>query len=127
MLTIEERVKLLTSIADRAEAVRIIGLFLAELEKGAIRAAERDEDGVWQARAWVKEGILSAFRFGVLAEFASGALSFIDKGHHPAAPLQDPGRRAHRSRWIVDSPRCACRERRGDDAARVHQRRRVRR
>ncbi len=29
--------------------------------------------------SWVKEGILAAFRFGVLAEFASGALCFIDK------------------------------------------------
>ena len=83
MLNIEERVKLLTSINDRAEALRIIGLFLAELEKGAVRAAERDEDGVWQARTWVKEGILSAFRFGVLAEFASGALSFVDKDTIP--------------------------------------------
>ncbi len=83
MLTIEERVKLLTSITDRSEALRVIGLFLAELEKGAVRAAERDEDGVWKARAWVKEGILSAFRFGVLAEFASGALSFVDKDTIP--------------------------------------------
>ena len=53
MLTIEERVKLLTSISDRAEAVRTIGLFLTELEKGAVRAAERGDDGVWRARPWV--------------------------------------------------------------------------
>ncbi len=79
MLTIEERVRLLASISDRAEALRTIGLFLVELEKGTLRAAERDDDGVWRARSWVKEGILAAFRFGVLAEFASGALCFIDK------------------------------------------------
>ena len=42
----------------------------------AWRAATRDADGVWTAEAWVKEGILAAFRFGVLAEYASGALSF---------------------------------------------------
>lgn len=83
MLTIEERVKLLTSISDRAEAIRTIGLFLAELEKGTLRAAERDDDGVWRAKAWVKEGILSAFRFGVLSDFASGALSFVDKDTIP--------------------------------------------
>jgi 2,3,4,5-tetrahydropyridine-2-carboxylate N-succinyltransferase len=83
MLTIEERVKLLTTITDRAEALRTIGLFLAELEKGTIRAAERDDIGVWRARPWVKEGILSAFRFGVLSDFASGALSFIDKDTIP--------------------------------------------
>ena len=32
----------------------------------------------------MKEGILAAFRFGVPAEFASGALSFIDKDTIPA-------------------------------------------
>lgn len=83
MLTIEERVKGLSTNTDRADALRIVGLFLAELEKGTIRAAERDEDGVWKARAWVKEGILAAFRFGVLAEFASGSLSFVDKDTIP--------------------------------------------
>ncbi|HEX7150108.1 MAG TPA: 2,3,4,5-tetrahydropyridine-2,6-dicarboxylate N-succinyltransferase [Thermoanaerobaculia bacterium] len=83
MLTIEERVKALAN-ADRIEAVKTVGLFLTELEKGTIRAAVRDEDGVWQAQTWVKEGILAAFRFGVLAEFASGSLSFVDKDTIPA-------------------------------------------
>jgi len=66
------------------EAVKTVGLFLAELEKGAIRAASRDEDGIWKPNAWVKEGILAAFKWGVLAEFASGSLSFIDKDTIPA-------------------------------------------
>ena len=83
MLTIEDRVKALAT-ADRTEAVKTIGLFLTELEKGSVRAATRDEDGVWQPNACVKEGILAAFRFGVLAEFASGSLSFIDKDTIPA-------------------------------------------
>jgi 2,3,4,5-tetrahydropyridine-2-carboxylate N-succinyltransferase len=82
MLTIEDRVKALAA-ADRVEAVKTIGLFLTELEKGSVRAALRDEDGVWKAQPWVKEGILAAFRFGVLAEFASGALSFVDKDTIP--------------------------------------------
>ena len=82
MPTIEERVNALTT-ADRTEAVKTIGLFLAELEKGAVRAAVRDADGVWQAQAWVKQGILAAFKFGVASEFASGALSFIDKDTIP--------------------------------------------
>jgi len=83
MITIEDRVRALAK-ADRTEAVKTIGLFLAELEKGTIRAAERDDMGVWKAHAWVKEGILAAFRAGVLAEFASGSLSFIDKDTIPA-------------------------------------------
>lgn len=83
MPTIEERVTALKSTADRAEALKTIGLFLTELEKGTTRAATRDADGVWQAYTWVKEGILAAFKFGVLAEFASGALSFVDKDTIP--------------------------------------------
>jgi 2,3,4,5-tetrahydropyridine-2-carboxylate N-succinyltransferase len=82
-MNIEERVKALSGNPDRTEAVKTIGLFLAELEKGTVRAASRDEDGVWTAQRWVKEGILAAFRFGVLAEFASGALSFLDKDTIP--------------------------------------------
>ena len=84
MLTIEERVHALTTNTDRIEAVKTIGLFLAELEKGTVRAAVRDDVGEWKVQPWVKEGILAAFRFGVLAEFASGALSFIDKDTIPA-------------------------------------------
>jgi 2,3,4,5-tetrahydropyridine-2-carboxylate N-succinyltransferase len=83
MPTIEERVNGLGT-ADRVEALKTIGLFLAELEKGTIRAAERDADGVWQVQAWIKQGILAAFKFGVASEFASGALSFIDKDTIPA-------------------------------------------
>jgi 2,3,4,5-tetrahydropyridine-2-carboxylate N-succinyltransferase len=71
------------SINDRAEQVRVIGHFLSDLEKGTIRSAFRDEDGAWHAEPWVKEGILAAFRIGVLSEFASGALSFIDKDTIP--------------------------------------------
>ena len=84
MITIEERVRALGPNTDRVEAVKTVGLFLAELEKGAVRSAVRDADGVWQPQTWVKEGILAAFRYGILAEFASGSLSFIDKDTIPA-------------------------------------------
>jgi 2,3,4,5-tetrahydropyridine-2-carboxylate N-succinyltransferase len=83
-LTIEERLAMLKVTHDRAEAVKTIGLFLTELERGAVRAAERDADGVWKPNTWVKEGILAAFKWGVPAEFASGSLSFIDKDTMPA-------------------------------------------
>ena len=84
MITIEDRVRALKTTNDRLEAVKTVNLFFAELEKGSCRAAERDADGNWVVQPWVKEGILAAFRFGVLAEFASGALSFIDKDTIPA-------------------------------------------
>lgn len=83
-LSIEERLAGLQSTTDRMEAVKTVGLFLSEMEKGTVRAAVRDADGVWQVQTWVKEGILAAFRFGILSEFASGALSFIDKDTIPA-------------------------------------------
>ena len=84
-LSIEERLAgLQGATVDRMEAVKTIGLFLSELEKGSVRAAVRDADGIWQVQAWVKEGILAAFRFGILSEFASGALSFVDKDTIPA-------------------------------------------
>src|SRR5436305_1612505 len=71
--TIQERLAAITPATDRMETVKTIGLFLAELEKGAIRSALRDEDGVWRAQTWVKEGILLAFRTGVATEsFAPG-------------------------------------------------------
>ena len=82
-MTIQERLAAIGPATDRMEIVKTIGLFLAELEKGSIRSAVRDEDGVWHAQTWVKEGILLAFRSGVAAEFASGALSFIDKDTMP--------------------------------------------
>ncbi|HYS52914.1 MAG TPA: 2,3,4,5-tetrahydropyridine-2,6-dicarboxylate N-succinyltransferase [Thermoanaerobaculia bacterium] len=82
--SVEGRVRALSGSTDRAEAVKTIGLFLAELEKGSIRAATRDADGIWHVAAWVKEGILAAFKFGVNSEFASGALSYIDKDTIPA-------------------------------------------
>jgi 2,3,4,5-tetrahydropyridine-2-carboxylate N-succinyltransferase len=85
MLTIEDRVKAIETAheTNRPEVVKTISLLLTELEKGNVRAATRDEDGVWHPLGWVKEGILAAFRFGVLAEFASGALSFVDKDTLP--------------------------------------------
>lgn len=82
-IKIEERLAAISPKTGRLEAVRTIGLFLAELESGSIRSAVRDEDGVWHAQAWVKEGILLAFRVGVPIELASGSLSFIDKDTIP--------------------------------------------
>ena len=59
----------------------LIDELLTQLESGAIRAAERDANGVWRAVPWVKQGILIAFRFGAMADLSadSGAFSFVDK------------------------------------------------
>jgi 2,3,4,5-tetrahydropyridine-2-carboxylate N-succinyltransferase len=81
--SIQERLAAITPATERREAVKTIGDFLAELEKGAIRSATRDADGVWHAQPWVKQGILTAFRIGVITEAGSGALTFIDKDTMP--------------------------------------------
>lgn len=50
------------------------------LQRGEVRAAERDADGVWHVNRWVKQGILLGFRVGILAEAGSaGPLHFFDK------------------------------------------------
>ena len=81
--SIQQRLAAITLATDRMAAVKTIGDFLAELEKGTIRSATRDDDGVWHAQPWVKQGILTAFRVGVIAEAGSGALTFIDKDTMP--------------------------------------------
>ncbi|MBI2212479.1 MAG: 2,3,4,5-tetrahydropyridine-2,6-dicarboxylate N-succinyltransferase [Acidobacteria bacterium] len=83
MNPMQQKLESLDKIHDRMEQVRILGHFLTELEKGVTRAAVRDEDGVWRAETWVKEGILAAFRIGIINELASGALSFLDKDTIP--------------------------------------------
>src|SRR6184192_1318909 len=59
--------------------------FKAALNRGEIRAAERDADGKWQTNAWVKRGILLGFRMGSIVEMTpSGApLQFLDKNTYP--------------------------------------------
>ncbi len=69
-----------------------IDAFLEALENGWVRAAERDEGGVWHAVPWVKAGILIGFRAGVLADMSPrdaegdrvGPFSFVDKDTFPA-------------------------------------------
>jgi 2,3,4,5-tetrahydropyridine-2-carboxylate N-succinyltransferase len=69
------------------ESRAAVGELLVGLGSGRIRAAER-QDGRWQANAWVKRGILLAFRVGALAEFPpAGALRFFDKDTLPLSPF----------------------------------------
>jgi 2,3,4,5-tetrahydropyridine-2-carboxylate N-succinyltransferase len=59
--------------------------FKAALNRGEVRAAERDTTGKWQTNAWVKRGILAGFRMGLIIEMTpSGApLQFLDKNTYP--------------------------------------------
>jgi 2,3,4,5-tetrahydropyridine-2-carboxylate N-succinyltransferase len=59
--------------------------FKALLNRGEIRAAERDSNGNWQTNAWVKRGILLGFRMGAIVDMspADNSLQFLDKHTFP--------------------------------------------
>src|SRR2546428_6202644 len=59
--------------------------FKCSLNRGEIRAAERDTDGKWRTNAWVKRGILLGFRMGAIVDMspADGSLRFLDKHTYP--------------------------------------------
>jgi len=71
------------SIADRA----VFAEFKDGLNRGEIRAAERQPDGRWNVNTWVKQGILLGFRMGRLIEMSpSSTLRFFDKDTYPVRP-----------------------------------------
>lgn len=65
------------------DALAAVNELLNHLEAGRVRAAERANDGAWNAVPWVKRGILLGFRVGKLVESEGRALSFVDKDTYP--------------------------------------------
>lgn len=58
--------------------------FREALATGQVRAAERDDNGVWHANPWVKRGVLLGFRLGHMEELpTAGPLTFVDKSTFP--------------------------------------------
>ena len=59
--------------------------FKSALNRGEIRAAERDANGTWRTNAWVKLGILLGFRMGKIVEMSppNEVLQFVDKDTYP--------------------------------------------
>jgi 2,3,4,5-tetrahydropyridine-2,6-dicarboxylate N-succinyltransferase len=74
-----------TPLPDHARVV--VTTLLDALERGELRAAERDAAGSWQAVPWVKQGILLAFRLGQIVDLSPGgtprSFSFLDKDTMP--------------------------------------------
>jgi 2,3,4,5-tetrahydropyridine-2-carboxylate N-succinyltransferase len=101
-----------------AEAEQVVDALLTALERGELRAAERDGNGVWHAVPWVKLGILLAFRAGRLVDMspAGSPFRFYDKHTVPTQALDlqrgvrvVPGgssirRGAHLARGVVCMP-----------------------
>jgi len=71
-----------TREAMPAEAIDAVNELLDALERGDVRAAQREPNGEWRAVAWVKKGILLGFRLGDLREYP-GTLPFVDKHTYP--------------------------------------------
>src|SRR6266853_2723467 len=78
-------------LADRENAeysqadFALFAEFKASLNRGEIRAAERDANGKWHTNAWVKRGILLGFRMGSIIEMTrpEASLQFLDKHTYP--------------------------------------------
>jgi 2,3,4,5-tetrahydropyridine-2,6-dicarboxylate N-succinyltransferase len=69
---------------DEPEAQAAFRSLKAALNRGEVRAAEREPDGNWRVNAWVKSGILLGFRLGKIAPAASGGpFPFFDKDTYP--------------------------------------------
>lgn len=67
---------------DEEVARDAVGRLLHALETGLVRAARKDPDG-WQAVAWVKAGILLAFRVGRTRRFEDLGPDFFDRDTLP--------------------------------------------
>ena len=73
---------------DRAEARGAVESLLAALESGDLRAAEPTASG-WVVNAWVKRGLLLAFRHGVNVSSSVPPFHFRDRD---TLPTQEPWR-----------------------------------
>jgi len=68
---------------DRERAVDVLDRFLAALETGEVRAAER-RDGEWTANEWVKRGVLLNFALRESEPREYGGVTY-----HDVLPLRD--------------------------------------
>jgi 2,3,4,5-tetrahydropyridine-2,6-dicarboxylate N-succinyltransferase len=76
---IERLYGLETASLNRSEAAAVVSQLRDALNRGTIRAAEPDGTS-WRVNAWVKKGILLAFRAGVLTAMPGDSVfSFFDK------------------------------------------------
>lgn len=77
--------------AGREEEARdLFARFKHALQRGEVRAAERDPTtGTWHVNRWVKQGILLGFRLGRLhAAGSAGPMHFFDKDTYGLRPCR---------------------------------------
>ena len=67
----------------------VFDAFKHALNRGEVRAAERNASGEWLVHSWVKQGLLLGFRMGALADMSEGeSFKFFDKDTYPARPTK---------------------------------------
>jgi 2,3,4,5-tetrahydropyridine-2,6-dicarboxylate N-succinyltransferase len=90
-MTLQEQIEHLFTKTEEFDAHdrEIFNQFKTELCEGRIRAAEKDENGNWNANAWVKRGILLGFKMGkmVTMSMSGETLQFFDKDTYPLRPM----------------------------------------
>ena len=89
-MSLSERISELYSQGDQADRETARAVFAelrAALSAGTVRAAEPDASSPtgWRVNAWVKQGILLGFRWGVLSDQSAdhGRWPFVDKDTLP--------------------------------------------
>src|SRR5437660_500262 len=87
-MSLREQIEELVSRETQAYSDEEFALFdelKAALNRGEVRAAERDSDGIWHTNDWVKRGILLGLRMGAIVDMspADGSLRFLDKHTYP--------------------------------------------
>ncbi len=83
-MSLSERVEALAAADKQEYAPEDFALFeefKTALNRGEVRAAERDAEGRWHTNAWVKRGILLGFRMGRIVDMSPSdhSLVFFDK------------------------------------------------
>lgn len=59
------------------------------LNRGEVRAAERNANGKWLVNSWVKQGLLLGFRMGAVTDMSAGeTFKFFDKDTYPSRPTE---------------------------------------
>ena len=89
-MTLQEQIEqLFTKVEFDADDRAVFEDFKSALRTGEIRSAEKDEEGVWRANAWVKQGILVGFKMGKMVNmsFSSETFQFFDKETFPLRPM----------------------------------------
>ncbi len=87
-MSLREQIESLAGRTSGAYSDEDFALFIdfkSALNRGEVRAAERDAEGKWQTNAWVKRGILLGFRMGTIVEMSppNAGLQFLDKHTFP--------------------------------------------